>query len=280
QVELINWRDLQTTEVISGDKHYLEARLSRLTDVTFAPCARLRRDLAEIGPAGGRLVSLAEPRISLTVSPGAIKIDLPFALQVQQLDYQQLQALKEHNETFMSEFISCSPLVYLTCAKKILFKPMFFTVPISEPSSAHILPVSPAVLDRINSERRLETSLGSEEITGSYTTRPSISALYDDFQKSLVLPQLLSGSRTEVSEIVLMQKSERSEEKWVRLKGGQTCRDCGRRDYVRVESDRKLPVGLLLSTFMNLGGSFRYVCSFDIHFALASVLINWFVLIG
>ncbi|KAF7257337.1 hypothetical protein EG68_08154 [Paragonimus skrjabini miyazakii] len=218
QVELINWRDLQTTEIISGDKHYLEARLSRLTDVTFAPCARLRRDLAVIGPAGGRLVSLAEPRISLTVSPGAVKVDLPFALQVQQLDYQQLQALKEHNETFMSEFISCSPLVYLTCAKKILFKPMFFTVPISEPSSAHILPVSPAMLDRINLERRLETSLGSEEITGSYTTRPSINALYDDFQKSLVLPQLLSGSRTEVSEVVLMQKSERSEEKWVRLK--------------------------------------------------------------
>ncbi|KAF5401949.1 Death domain-containing protein 1 [Paragonimus heterotremus] len=193
QVELVNWRDLQTTEITSGDKHYLEARLSRLTDVTFAPCARLRRDLAEIGPAGGRLVSLAEPRISLTVSPGAVKVDLPFALQVQQLDYQQLQALKEHNETFMSEFISCSPLVYLTCAKKILFKPMFFTIPISEPSSAHILPVSPAMLDRINSEQRLETSLGSEEITGSYNTRPSISALYDDFQKSLVLPHLLSG---------------------------------------------------------------------------------------
>lgn len=68
--------------MVVDSKHYLEVRLPKLTTVTFAPCARLKRDCAEIGRAGGRLVCLYDPRVSITAPPGAVKCDLPFTIQV------------------------------------------------------------------------------------------------------------------------------------------------------------------------------------------------------
>ncbi|CAL8102382.1 unnamed protein product [Calicophoron daubneyi] len=213
QPELVSWRDVHTTDVVSGDKHYLETRLTRLTPVTFAPCARLKRDCAVIGPAGGRLVCMLDPRVSLTVQQGAVKVDLPFAIQLQQLDPFRLRALKEHNKSVMNDFIACSPLVYMTCAKKTLFSAIVLTIPIPDPAAAQDSSLSPAVLDRISVEKH-ERGVSGEDVMSSGTPKMSAFGGYDNFQKSLLLPRMLSGQKNDQSEITLMIKSDGRGNTW------------------------------------------------------------------
>ncbi|CAH8464938.1 unnamed protein product [Dicrocoelium dendriticum] len=235
QTELVYWHDLNTTDVIAGENHFLEARLNQLTNVTFAPFTRLRRDRIDIGKHGGRLQSLTDPRVALTVPPEAIK--------VQQLDCRQVNAFKERNQALMADFIACSPMIYLTCARKLLFKPITVTLPVPEISIANRPTVSTTVMDRMDADTRIDTSSISEEASGPISNKASSKVVYDGFQKSLILPLLLAGSRTEVSEVVLMQKSESSGYKWVISKDAklsETRADVSTFHFRRIETCRLL----------------------------------------
>ncbi|VDP78388.1 unnamed protein product [Echinostoma caproni] len=166
QTDLLQWRDLHTTDVVVDEKHYLEVRLPKLTAVTFAPCARLKRDCVEIGRSGGRLVCLSDPRVSLTAPPGAIKAELTFMIQVQHLECSQMPALKEQNKSLMADFVSCSPLVFLTCATKALFSPITLTLPVTDAQIMNNLGMSAAMMDRMTGEGRVDKSIGIDDLQG------------------------------------------------------------------------------------------------------------------
>lgn len=74
---------MPTSDVVNEDSHYLEFKLPRLTvPLTFAPAVRIRRDIGEIGKAGGKITSLVDKRVTLNIPPGGLKIDCTYSIQV------------------------------------------------------------------------------------------------------------------------------------------------------------------------------------------------------
>ncbi|OON18379.1 death domain protein [Opisthorchis viverrini] len=165
--DLVSWVERHTTEVVSDGKHYLECRMHRLSPITLAPCARIRRDSAEIGPLGGRLISVTEPKVALEIPESAVKVSLPFTLQVRQMDYRQLSFVKAQNELLMKEFLTCSPLVYLTSPRKTTFKPVRISFPIPEQTPPQRSNVDPSILHRVRYEHHRDVSMISDDGTGS-----------------------------------------------------------------------------------------------------------------
>ncbi|KAG5442958.1 hypothetical protein CSKR_104799 [Clonorchis sinensis] len=212
--DLVSWVERQTTEVVADGKHYLECRMRRLNPVTLAPCARIRKDSAEIGPLGGRLISVTEPKVALEIPESAVKVSLPFTLQVKQMDYRQLSFVKAQNELLMKEFLTCSPLVYLTSARKTTFKPVHISFPIPEQTPPSRCNVDPSILHRVRYEHHRKGSLVSDDGTGSIGYRSSEGTVFNNFQKSLLLAQLISGQRKEVSAVVIMHNSEKTGDNW------------------------------------------------------------------
>ncbi|KER19865.1 hypothetical protein T265_11467 [Opisthorchis viverrini] len=188
--DLVSWVERHTTEVVSDGKHYLECRMHRLSPITLAPCARIRRDSAEIGPLGGRLISVTEPKVALEIPESAVKVSLPFTLQVRQMDYRQLSFVKAQNELLMKEFLTCSPLVYLTSPRKTTFKPVRISFPIPEQTPPQRSNVDPSILHRVRYEHHRDVSMISDDGTGSI------------------------GQKKEVSAIVIMQNSEKTGDNW------------------------------------------------------------------
>ncbi|TGZ73305.1 hypothetical protein CRM22_001593 [Opisthorchis felineus] len=212
--DLVSWVERQTTEVVSDGRHYLECRVRRLSPVTLAPCARIRKDSAEIGPLGGRLISVTEPKVALYIPESAVKVSLPFTLQVKQMDHRQLSFVKAQNELLMKEFLTCSPLVYLTSARKTTFKPVHISFPIPEQTPPQRSNVDPSILNRVRYDNHCERSMLSEDGTGSTGYKSSEATVFNNFQKSLLLAQLISGQRKEVSAVVIMQNSEKTGDNW------------------------------------------------------------------
>ncbi|VDL93354.1 unnamed protein product [Schistocephalus solidus] len=109
----IPWNDLVTQDVTGEDSRYLEVRLSKLPEIVLAPAARIRRDSAELGRGGGKLSSLVDNRVVMTVPQGALKINILYSVQVQVINQHHAQLLRDQNLNVMAQFIACSPLVII-----------------------------------------------------------------------------------------------------------------------------------------------------------------------
>ncbi|TPP63418.1 hypothetical protein FGIG_12209 [Fasciola gigantica] len=70
-----------------------------------------------------------------------------------------MPTLREQNKSLMNDFVTSSPMVFLTCPTKLLFKPITLTMPVPEGHSTNTLTVSPAMMDRMTGDRRADRSI-------------------------------------------------------------------------------------------------------------------------
>lgn len=81
------------------DSRYLEFKLSRLVaPIALAPAARIRRDIGDFGRGGGKLTSLVDKRVMLTIPAGALKIACTYSIQVRR---DQTSCLPAHWDTIV-----------------------------------------------------------------------------------------------------------------------------------------------------------------------------------
>ncbi|VDK20469.1 unnamed protein product [Taenia asiatica] len=217
------WVDLQTADMAYEDSRYLEFKLSRLVaPIALAPAARIRRDIGEFGRGGGKLTSLVDKRVMLTLPSGALKIACTYSIQVQPISQHHAHLLRDQNLSFMSQFTACSPLVILTGPKKILFKAALFTLPLTDtnPSNQVVIMSNASMPDAFlghkkpkghrdgNSESEAqdgengadEEEAGSEQLSEGGNSPREL----DPFQRSLLLPKLLAGANSGHSEVNLV----------------------------------------------------------------------------
>ncbi|KAL5965153.1 Death domain-containing protein 1 [Taenia solium] len=217
------WVDLQTADMAYEDSRYLEFKLSRLVaPIALAPAARIRRDIGEFGRGGGKLTSLVDKRVMLTLPSGALKIACTYSIQVQPISQHHAHLLRDQNLSFMSQFTACSPLVILTGPKKILFKAALFTLPLTDtnPSNQVVIMSNASMPDAFlghkkpkghrdgnsESEAQAGENVGDEEEAGSEQLSEGGNSPreLDPFQRSLLLPKLLAGANSSHSEVNLV----------------------------------------------------------------------------
>ncbi|KAL7054423.1 hypothetical protein AAHC03_013349 [Spirometra sp. Aus1] len=205
----IPWNDLVTQDVTGEDSRYLEVRLSKLPEIVLAPAARIRRDSAELGRGGGKLSSLVDNRVMMTVPQGALKINIIYSVQVQVINQHHAQLLRDQNLNVMAQFIACSPLVIISGPKKILFKPATFVLPLTDanPTTQTVIMSSATMPDAFKSTKT--TVVETEDNTGSGSddegkVKKNEPIVLDPFQRSLLLPKLLAGASSSHAEVTLL----------------------------------------------------------------------------
>ncbi|BHF68821.1 Death domain-containing protein 1 [Sparganum proliferum] len=205
----IPWNDLVTQDVTGEDSRYLEVRLSKLPEIVLAPAARIRRDSAELGRGGGKLSSLVDNRVMMTVPQGALKINIIYSVQVQVINQHHAQLLRDQNLNVMAQFIACSPLVIISGPKKILFKPATFILPLTDanPTTQTVIMSSATMPDAFKSTKT--TVVETEDNTGSGSddegkVKKNEPIVLDPFQRSLLLPKLLAGASSSHAEVTLL----------------------------------------------------------------------------
>ncbi|KAK7107608.1 hypothetical protein V1264_015501 [Littorina saxatilis] len=124
------WRDLPTDDVIFDDirEHkFVEARVQE--PGTLCVVLRLKREEVEITRFGGKAVSSADSRVTLTWPPDVVNATADLTMGVQLLDQATVTDLRARTDVDCGHLMSSSPIMHMQSKGTKLLLPLTITLP-------------------------------------------------------------------------------------------------------------------------------------------------------